>query len=198
VAHRPSSAARARANPRTTLTAREKRFVEEYQVDLNGKESAIRAGYSARTANKIAYELLQRPVVHEALKAAIDARSHRTQITQDRVLQELARVAFFDPRKLLRADGTPKPVNELDDDTAAALVGMDVLEEWSGQGADRTQVGMTKKLKLPNKVEALSLAMKHLGMLRERVEHSGPNGAPLPAAPVVPVFHITVAGDAKE
>lgn len=177
-----SSTARARESKRAVLTLREARFVDEYLKDLNGKEAAIRAGYSARSAYRIAHELLQRPVVSAAMTAAMAARAERTGITVDRVLRELARVAFFDPRRLLNADGTPKQISDLDDDTAAALAGMDVTEEWAGTGADRVMVGVTKKFKLPNKVEALALAMKHLGMLREKVEVSGPNGGPIPVA----------------
>lgn len=164
------------------MTPREARFAAEYLIDLNGAAAAVRAGYSERSAKKIASELLQRPVVQAAVQSGMLARTARTGITQDRVLQELARVAFFDPRRLLNDDGTPKPITELDDDTAAALIGMDVTEEWAGTGEGRQLVGITKKFKLPNKVEALALAMKHLGMLREKVEVSGPNGGPIPVA----------------
>ena len=79
-------------------------------------------------------------------------------------------MAFFDPRRLLNADGSPKPINELDDDTAAVLAGMDISEEYIGTGEDRRFVGYTKKVKLADKVGALTLAMRHLGMLTDKLE----------------------------
>lgn len=106
-------------------------------------------------------------------------RVQRVEITADRVLQELARIAFFDPRRLLNADGSPKPINELDDDTAAAVAGLDVLEEYEGSGQDRVFVGYTKKFKIADKNTALTNAMRHLGMLKDKTELSGPNGESL-------------------
>lgn len=155
------------------LTAKVQRFVTEYLIDLNATQAAIRAGYSARTAAAQASRLLTNVKVAEAIQAAMKAREQRTGITQDRVLQELARIAFFDPRKLLRDDGSPRPIQELDDDTAAALAGLDVLEEYEGSGEDRVFVGYTKKYKITDKNTALTNAMRHLGMLKDKVEHSG-------------------------
>ena len=155
------------------LTAKVQRFVTEYLIDLNATQAAIRAGYSAKTAAAQASRLLTNVKVAEAIQAAMKAREQRTGITQDRVLQELARIAFFDPRKLLRDDGSPRPIQELDDDTAAALAGLDVLEEYEGSGEDRVFVGYTKKYKITDKNTALTNAMRHLGMLKDKVEHSG-------------------------
>ena len=92
-------------------------------------------------------------------------REERTEITQDRVLLEYARIAFFDPRKLFRSDGSPKPIEELDTDTAAVLAGLEVREEFEGTGQDRVCIGYTKKYKLANKLGALDSLAKHLGML---------------------------------
>lgn len=155
------------------MTPKQQAFVREYLVDLCGTKAAIRAGYAERSAKKIAHELLQKPEIQEQLQVAMAARARRVDVTADRVLQELARVAFFDPRRLLRPDGTPIPVNELDDETAAALTGMDVLEEYEGTGRDRVFVGYTKKVKVADKVAALGLAMRHLGMLKDRVDLTG-------------------------
>src|SRR5215469_1569992 len=76
------------------LTPKQSRFVEEYLVDLNGKQAAIRAGYSPKTAEVQASRLLRYAQVQAALKAAMEARSKRTQITADRVVTELAKLAF--------------------------------------------------------------------------------------------------------
>lgn len=82
----------------------------------------------------------------------------------ERTLLEASRIALFDPRKLFREDGSPKPINELDDDTAGALAGLDVLEEFSGSGDDRAFVGYTKKYKVADKNSALEKLFKHHGL----------------------------------
>ena len=76
------------------LTDKQKRFVAEYLVDLNATQAAIRAGYSKKTADRIGPELLGKTCVSEAIRKAMSDREKRTEITQDKVLEELARVAF--------------------------------------------------------------------------------------------------------
>ena len=161
------------------ISAKQQAFVDEYLIDLNATQAAIRAGYSAKTANEQASRLLANVNISSAISLAKQARSDRTEITQDRVLKELARVAFFDPRKLLNPDGSPKPINELDDDTAAVLSGMDITEEWEGSGEDRKFIGYTKKVKVSDKVAALGLAMRHLGMLNDKMKLQGDPNAPI-------------------
>lgn len=78
------------------LTGKQKRFVEEYLVDLNATQAAIRAGYREKTAGQIGFENLKKPEIQEAVAKAIQERQARTEITQDRVLSELGRVAFAD------------------------------------------------------------------------------------------------------
>jgi phage terminase small subunit len=156
------------------MTPKQQAFILEYLVDLCGAKAAVRAGYAPKQAKKTAHELMQKPAIQEAIAKAMRNRSQRTEITQDRVLQEVARIAFLDPRKLLRDDGTPRLMSELDDDTAAALVGLDITEEY-GPGAEggREKIGYTKKMKLADKVGALGLAMRHLGMLNDKLQLSG-------------------------
>ena len=152
------------------LTAKQRRFVEEYLIDLNATQAAIRAGYSPKRADAIGYENLRKPEISGAVTEAMKAREQRTQITQDRVLQELARLAFFDIRKLYNEDGSMKKPSELDDDAAAALAGIDVVEMGGEEGA---ALLFTKKAKAFDKGTALTLAMRHLGMLKDKIEHSG-------------------------
>ncbi len=146
------------------LNARQALFVEEYLVDLNATQAAIRAGYSSNGASAQAARLMKDPSVKTAIREAFQRRSERTQIRQDRVIKELARVAFFDPRKLYDDEGRPRSLHDLDDDTAAAVAGLDVYEEFSGRGLDRVKVGEVKKWRLANKLDALSQMAKHLGM----------------------------------
>lgn len=150
---------------RVALTPKQERFVAEYQVDFNATQAAIRAGYSPRSAKAIGQENLTKPDIQTALRAAMDQAAQRLEITRDRVLLEYARLAFFDPRKLFEENGKPKDIGTLDDDTAAALAGLDVMEEYEGHGEDRTFVGYTKKYRLANKLGALDSLAKHLGLL---------------------------------
>ena len=84
------------------LTPKQRRFVEEYLIDLNATAAARRAGYSEKTADRIGPELLGKTCVSNAIEAAQKKRSARTEVTQDRVILELARIAFLDPRKVFK------------------------------------------------------------------------------------------------
>lgn len=76
------------------LTPKQQRFIEEYLVDLNATQAAIRAGYSEKTAEAIGHENLRKPQIQERVSAAIQERAERTGITQERVVEELGKVAF--------------------------------------------------------------------------------------------------------
>lgn len=78
------------------LTEKQKRFCEEYLVDLNATQAALRAGYSQKTAYSIGDENLKKPEIREYLQELIDQRSERTGITADTVLKELERIALSD------------------------------------------------------------------------------------------------------
>ncbi|MBB3772514.1 phage terminase small subunit [Angulomicrobium tetraedrale] len=160
---------------RTSLTARQQRFTEEYLIDLNATQAARRAGYSARTAADIGRQLLRKAPVAERIQAAMAQRSVRARVTQDRVLQEVARLAFLDIRKAFNVDGTLKPLHEMDDDTAAALAGLDAVE----LSQDGAPVGSLKKLKLADKKGALELLMRHMGMFNDRLKVAGEAENPL-------------------
>jgi phage terminase small subunit len=153
------------------LTAKQQRFVDEYLIDLNATQAAIRAGYSTKTAADIGRQLLRKTPVAEQIQSAQAERAERTHITQDRVLQELARIAFFDPRKLFTNSGKPIDIQDLDEDVAAVLAGLDIVVERTEEGRD----GYTsvRKYKLTNKLGALEASMRHLGMFKDSLELKG-------------------------
>jgi phage terminase small subunit len=122
-------------------------------------------------------------------KAAVDAG-----ITIDRTLREIARVAYFDPRKLFDRNGQPLALVDLDDDTAAAIAGLDVLEEFEGMGKDRRMVGMVKKWKLADKLGALDKLMKHLGGYKEDNDQTKPQGVAEGVAAFLGQLHQSGAG----
>ena len=154
------------------LTPKQARFVEEYLIDLNATQAAIRAGYSEQTARVIGHENLTKPDIQKAITERRQEMQQRTAITADRVLAEYAKIAFFDPRKLFTADGAIKPVQYWDDDVAAVIGGLDVVEI----GDDGEMIGRVKKLKLIDKKGALDSIGKHLGMFVDRTELSGRDG----------------------
>lgn len=84
------------------LNAKQARFVEEYLIDLNATQAAIRTGYSEKTAYSQGQRLSKDVEVAEAIAAAMAARSERTEITSDRVLRELAKIGFSDIRKAVK------------------------------------------------------------------------------------------------
>ena len=147
------------------LNRRQALFVGEYITDLNASRSALAAGYSAKTSGQIGFELLKKPEIQEAISAAMKARSERTEITADRVLKEIARLAFLDIRKAFNADGSLKPIHELDDDTAAAIAGLEVSEIRGEDGVST----VLKKIRLSDKRASLELAGRHLQMWIDRV-----------------------------
>lgn len=177
------------------LNDKQARFVTEYVKDCNATQAAIRAGYSKKTAGQQGEQLLKKPEIRKAVDLRLGKAAEASDLTVERVLRELSRMAFFDVRKLVNADGSPKQVQELDDDTAAAIGGLEVLEEFEGSGKDRKFIGYTKKYKIADKNSAIEKAMKHLKLLSDKVELTGKDGADLipPTDPMEAVRRIAFA-----
>ena len=155
------------------LTPKQQRFVEEYLVDLNATQAAIRAGYSPKTAGQIGERLLKKVEIQQALAERMKAREQRTEVTQDRVVKELAKIAFGDPRNVMSwgPSGVKlKASTELTDDEAAFV---------SEVSETTTEHGGSLKLKTNDKLKALELLGRHLGMFKEKVEVTGKDGGPI-------------------
>jgi len=154
------------------LTAKQKAFIQEYPIDLNGTQAAIRAGYSAKTAEFQASKMLSKGKVQEAIQEALDKRAERTEITADRVLLEIARLAFSDIREYIDigADGCVQ-VKTFEDMPKGASRAIQYIKEKkriiaSGKGdGEETILESTFELKLWDKVKALEQLGKHLGFL---------------------------------
>jgi phage terminase small subunit len=141
----------------TKLNGRQKRFVEEYLVDLNGKQAAIRAGFTNHRADACGSRLLHEPLVRTAIKKAMENRARRTRITADRVLREYARIAFADIRRVTNWDEqkglVAKSLNEMSDDDAAAIA--EVRADANSK---------TMRVRLHDKKRALDAIARHLGL----------------------------------
>jgi phage terminase small subunit len=164
---------------RAGLTPRQARFVQEYLLDLNATQAAIRAGYSAKTAEQQGSRLLSFVGVRGAVDEALAARAQRVEVKQDDVLRELLRIARADARTIFDENGQLKPPREWSDDAAAFLSSVEVEELFDGRGAERRSVGFVRKVKLWPKVQALELLGKHLRLWVERAELTGKDGGPL-------------------
>ena len=153
-----------------SLNPKQVRFVAEWLKDHNGKQAAIRAGYSEKTAEGQASRLLSNAKVRAEVDRRMGKLMNRLEITAERVLQERARLAFFDVRKLLDSTGRPKAINELDDDTAAAIQGLEV----ANIGNDNVGIGEVLKIKMSDKTASLTALEKHLGLYRDESGDSAP------------------------
>ena len=145
------------------LTAKQARFVQEYMIDLNATQAAIRAGYSQRRASEIAYQLLQKTPVQDAIAAAQEIREKRLDITADRVVAELARLAFADTTTAVRIEGgrvVVQDTDEMDENTRRAI--SEISETVTTNGG-------TLKVKFHDKVKALELLSRHLGILNDKL-----------------------------
>lgn len=159
------------------LTVAQRLFVTEYLKDGNASKAAIRAGYSPETAGSQGCRLLKnakiKQIIEQVQQEALETVQKETGINLERTLREIARLAFFDPRKLFHPNGEPLSIQDLDEDTAASIAGLEVLEEFEGQGKDRKFIGYTKKFKLVDKRASLDMLMKHLGGYKEDNTQTG-------------------------
>ena len=127
----------------------------------NGTQAAIAVGYSAKTARSQAARLLTDVSLRSLIDELEKKHAERAGLSIERTLQEVARLAYADPRKMFRADGSLIPIHEMDADTAAAVAS---IEHDSIKGLDEAETGRTTKIKVWDKNAALEKAMKHLGL----------------------------------
>jgi len=161
------------------ITTKQKRFVEEYLKDLNATQAAIRAGYSARSAKQYADTMLSKPHIAAAVAAAQAARSKRTEVDVDYVVARMVEIDQMDVLDIMTDAMELKPVSQWPRVWRQYLSGFDLAEMFEGRGEDRDMIGILKKIKWPDKTKNLELLGRHLGMFKDRVEHSGPGGAPI-------------------
>lgn len=163
------------------LTAKQQRFCEEYIVDLNATQAAIRAGYSPNTASETGYENLRKPQIAEHIQELMDKRSERTEITADMVLKEYAKIGFSSITDYLKVEESEmiidfvgegdkkRPVTQtvqsvkIFDTDSVETVKMHAVAEIK-----QTKDGIA--LKLHDKKGALDSIARHLGMFKDKTE----------------------------
>lgn len=153
------------------LNAKQIRFVDQYMVDLNATQAAVRAGYSPKTAYSQGHELLKHPEIARLIAARQQATAAKTEITAEVVLSELLRLARVDVGAAFDENGRLLPIREIPEDIRRAICGVETDELFEGRGRDREAVGVTRKVKFWDKARALELLARHLGILRDRVDN---------------------------
>jgi len=157
------------------INLKRQRFIEEYLVDSNATQAAIRAGYSQKTAEVQGSQLLR------MFKVQIDARlttmreklAAASTISKHRWIQEIACLALVDPGTYFDTHGNPIEVRDLPPRARRALAGFEFYEDFEGKGESRKAVGYTKKFKWHDKIRALELLGKALGYYVEKKDITG-------------------------
>lgn len=149
------------------MTKKQKRFVEEYLIDLNATQAAIRAGYSPDTAGQIGEQNLKKLEIKSAVEKAMADRSRRTGISQDRVIQELAKIAFVNASDVIDPEDASVIAGAAREDLAC--IQSVKVKQMTGDKGEMTE----REVKLADKLRALELLGKHLGMWTEKIQVSG-------------------------
>lgn len=150
------------------LTDKQEKFCQEYLIDLNATQAAIRSGYSSSTAKQIGAENLTKLDIQARLSELNKSRLEATGISQKRVLEEYAKIAFFDIREIFDVDGGLINVKQLDANNAGAIASIKSSEEWGeDEDGNRTVIGTIKEVKVFDKIRALQDLGKHLGLFEK-------------------------------
>lgn len=160
------------------LNKKQKLFAKEYLVDLNASAAAERAGYSKKTAGAIGHKLLKITQIQSAISGAMIDREKNTGVTADRIVLELAKVAFADIKHYVVVDeGGGIKIKLFSDMPDGASGAIKAIKENRAikEDADGNQVTVYDKTtyEMHDKMKALELLGRHLGMFKDKVEHSG-------------------------
>lgn len=148
------------------LTDKQLKFCREYVIDMNGTQAAIRAGYAEKSANEQAARMLAKDSIRTEIAGLKQEQARRTEISADRVLQGLAQVAFGDIRGMFDDNGGLKRPHEWDDETAAAVAGMDVVTVSAGEGA----VEHVAKIRRTDRLRAMEMLARHLSLFNDKLD----------------------------
>ena len=149
------------------MSPKQQRFVEEYMADLNATQAAVRAGYSPKTAAEQGSRLLTNVNVSDAVSRMTAEQSRRTGVTADRIIREMAKIAFANIADVANLDEATARGGAAEEDTAAVQsVKVKRIQTDGGEIVER-------EVKLHDKVRALTELGKHVGLFDTRVKVSG-------------------------
>ena len=149
------------------MTQKQERFCEEYLIDLNATQAAIRAGYSANTANEQGARMLANVSIRARIDREMAERSRRTGVNADRVVRELAKIAFVNADDLIDVDNATIREDATEEDKAC--IASVKVKHTSGDGFDTTE----REIKLCDKLKALEQLGRHLGIFTDKVDVNG-------------------------
>lgn len=159
------------------LTPKEQIFVREFIAHGNGTRAAVAAGYSAATASVTGSKLLRKPKVAAELANLRQKLLSKLEISAARVLEGLAELAFFDPRKMFNLDGSMKKITDMDDATVHALSGMDVEKLFKHFGKGQAEeVGTITKVRLADRGLNLERLGRHFKLFTDKIEVNDADG----------------------
>ena len=145
-------------------------FVDEFMIDRNATEAAIRAGYSVNSAGQIGSRLLKDVKICAEINKRSAEQSQRLRITADRVMQEYEAIALLDPLDLFRPDGSMKPLEEIPEAARRAIGGLELREMTPVDTPDGQIAVQLRKVKLIDKKGALDSIAKIMGMMRDKLD----------------------------
>lgn len=157
----------------STLTEKQHRFCVLYAANPNARAAYSQAfgNESAGAARTEGHRLLQLPAVKEFISTLRTELLAKFNVTNERIIEEYARIAFVDLAELYGEDGKMLPVHEMPEHARRAIAQIEVEELFDGTGKDKVQVGFTTKLKLNTKRDALQDLARIQKMLVDRTEH---------------------------
>ena len=184
---------------RLFLTGKQQRFIDEYfACGLNAAEAARKAGYSRRTANRMASENLSKPVIAAEIERRRTAISEKLRCTADDIAREMHKLGFSNMGDYMRSTDAGDPYLDfsgLTEDQTAALSEVTVEDFVDGRGPNARDVKRVK-FKLFDKRASLVDLAKLLGVMPGKHEHSGPGGQPIPV--ITEIRRVIVYPEGKE
>jgi phage terminase small subunit len=153
------------------LTEKQKLFCKYYLINLNATDAAVKAGYSKKSAKEIGHENLTKPHIKEYIQEQLKKKENELDITVDRVLKEIALIAFLDIKEFYNDDGTVKKVHEIEEKARRAISSVTTKEIVIGKG-ENAQFFNIETIKSGDKLKALELLGRYLSMFKDKIEIS--------------------------
>ena len=145
------------------LNAKQKRFCQEYVIDLNATQAAIRAKYSKKTAGQIGEQLLKKLEIQKFINKLKKEREERTEITGDMVVKELAKIGFANIQDFIGDGNSINDISGIDKHKAAAIGSIETTTTIRGRDDDK-YTETTTKIKIWDKTKALEQLGRHTGI----------------------------------
>lgn len=166
------------------LSEKQKKFCEEYIIDFNATKAAIRAGYAENSARQQACEMLTKPNIQKYVALLQQEASRKAQITVDRILREIATIAFNDPRRAFSDKGNLLNIKEMPDDIAAAIQSIKITEEKKSRfDPDDESVSFIKEIKFWDKGKQLELLGRYQSLFNDKLNIGGQEDNPVVIKP---------------